>query len=257
MKTKLAVIAILASGALAAGAENTGGISCCMLRGLRESYRPTAAERALANAAAGASLDELAHTRASRNGADTYFSHKVESKGITDQKRSGRCWLFTGLNVLRSQMMAAHDLPELKLSQAYNFFYDQLEKSNLFLQSIIDSADKPMDDKRVDWLFRNPLSDGGQFTGLADNILKYGVVPASVMGETFSTDNTSRISSLIALKLREDGLELRKMKAEGKTDEEIQSRKGDMLKEVYRRGSRYRQRRILRLSSIRNLRATT
>lgn len=234
MKTKLAVIAILASGALAAGAENTGGISCCMLRGLRESYRPTAAERALANAAAGASLDELAHTRASRNGADTYFSHKVESKGITDQKRSGRCWLFTGLNVLRSQMMAAHDLPELKLSQAHNFFYDQLEKSNLFLQSIIDSADKPMDDKRVDWLFRNPLSDGGQFTGLADNILKYGVVPASVMGETFSTDNTSRISSLIALKLREDGLELRKMKAEGKTDEEIQSRKGDMLKEVYR-----------------------
>ena len=188
----------------------------------------------MANAAAGASLDELAHTRASRNGADTYFSHKVESKGITDQKRSGRCWLFTGLNVLRSQMMAAHDLPELKLSQAYNFFYDQLEKSNLFLQSIIDSADKPMDDKRVDWLFRNPLSDGGQFTGLADNILKYGVVPASVMGETFSTDNTSRISSLIALKLREDGLELRKMKAEGKTDEEIQSRKGDMLKEVYR-----------------------
>lgn len=234
MKTKLAVIAILASGALAAGAENSGGISCCMLRGLRESYRPTAAERALANAAAGASLDELAHTRASRNGNDTYFSHKVESKGITDQKRSGRCWLFTGLNVLRSQMMAAHDLPELKLSQAYNFFYDQLEKSNLFLQSIIDSADKPMDDKRVDWLFRNPLSDGGQFTGLADNILKYGVVPASVMGETFSTDNTSRISSLIALKLREDGLELRKMKAEGKTDEEIQSRKGDMLKEVYR-----------------------
>lgn len=234
MKTKLAIIAILASGALAAGAENTGGISCCMLKGLRESYRPTAAERALANAAAGASLDELAHTRASRNGNDTYFSHKVESKGITDQKRSGRCWLFTGLNVLRSQMMAAHDLPELKLSQAYNFFYDQLEKSNLFLQSIIDSADKPMDDKRVDWLFRNPLSDGGQFTGLADNILKYGVVPASVMGETFSTDNTSRISSLIALKLREDGLELRKMKAEGKTDEEIRSRKGDMLKEVYR-----------------------
>lgn len=234
MKTKIAIIAILASGALAAGAENTGGISCCMLRGLRESYRPTAAERALANAAAGASLDELAHTRASRNGADTYFSHKVESKGITDQKRSGRCWLFTGLNVLRSQMMAAHDLPELKLSQAHNFFYDQLEKSNLFLQSIIDSADKPMDDKRVDWLFRNPLSDGGQFTGLADNILKYGVVPASVMGETFSTDNTSRISSLIALKLREDGLELRKMKAEGKTAEEIQSRKGDMLKEVYR-----------------------
>ena len=234
MKTKIAIIAILASGALAAEAENTGGISCCMLRGLRESYRPTAAERALANAAAGASLDELAHTRASRNGADTYFSHKVESKGITDQKRSGRCWLFTGLNVLRSQMMAAHDLPELKLSQAHNFFYDQLEKSNLFLQSIIDSADKPMDDKRVDWLFRNPLSDGGQFTGLADNILKYGVVPASVMGETFSTDNTSRISSLIALKLREDGLELRKMKAEGKTAEEIQSRKGDMLKEVYR-----------------------
>lgn len=211
-----------------------GGISAGMLKELRGSYHPTGAERAVSNAASGMSLDHLARTRASRNAADTYFSHKVESKGITDQKKSGRCWLFTGLNVLRSQMMAKHDLPELYLSQAYNFFYDQLEKSNLFLQSIIDTSDLPADNRRVDWLFRNPLNDGGQFTGIADNLSKYGVVPASVMGETFSAENTSIINNLISLKLREDGLELRRMKRDGIKDKGMAERKKQMLAEIYR-----------------------
>ena len=211
-----------------------GGISAEMLTELRGSYRPSGAERAVSNAASSLPLDQLARTRTSRNAADTHFSHKVESKGITDQKRSGRCWLFTGLNVLRSQMMAEHDLPELYLSQAYNFFYDQLEKSNLFLQSIIDSADLPADNRRVDWLFRNPLNDGGQFTGIADNFSKYGVVPASVMGESFSAENTSIISNLISLKLREDGLELRRMKKDGAKSKALSERKKKMLAEIYR-----------------------
>ena len=90
-----------------------------------------------------------------------------------------------------------------------------------------------MDDKTVDWLFRHPLSDGGQFTGLSDNLMKYGIVPAEIMGETFSANNTSRLSSLIALKLREYGLELRKMHAEGKGEKEISARKQAMLGEVY------------------------
>ena len=229
-----AICAAILAGVPSVFAADKGGISPEMLRSMKESYRPTPAERALGNAAAGQNLDDLARTRQSRNAADTYFSHKVDSKGITNQKKSGRCWLFTGLNVLRSQMMAEHDLPELQLSQAYNFFYDQLEKSNLFLQSVIDTSSRPADDKTVDWLFRHPLSDGGQFTGLADNVSKYGVVPSSVMAESYSTDNTTRISQLISLKLREDGLELRKMKKQGKSLKQMESRKEEMLKEVYR-----------------------
>lgn len=131
-------------------------------------------------------------------------------------------------------MMAEHDLPMTELSQNYNFFFDQLEKANLFLQGVIDTSDRPMDDKTVDWLFRNPLSDGGQFTGIADIVGKYGVVPAEVMPETNSSNSTSRLNQLLSLKLREWGLELRDA-AKAKTKaSELGRRKTEMLGEVYR-----------------------
>lgn len=218
--------------ATAAGPDN--GISKEMLGRLKASYGKDAGNKAIRNALAGNSIDVLAVNAENIGKFDNNFSHRVKSKGITDQKRSGRCWLFTGLNVLRSQMMAKNDLQELKLSQNYNFFYDQLEKANLFLQGMIDNAAKPEDDKMVEWLMRNPLSDGGQFTGIADNISKYGVVPDRVMPESFSAENTSRMNNLLSLKLREDGLELRKMAKDGKNSKAIAERKEQMLAEVYR-----------------------
>ena len=229
-----AVAVVLAVAPVTAETKGGGGIDSAMLGRLKDSYRPSGAQRALRNAASTNSIDNLVQNVESKNNFDTSFSHKVESKGITDQKRSGRCWLFTGLNVLRSQMIADKDLPELTLSQNYNFFFDQLEKANLFLQGMIDTADLPADDKTVDWLFANPLSDGGQFTGLSDNLMKYGVVPSSVMVETFSAENTSRLNSLLSLKLREYGLKLRKMKADGATAKEMAAEKEEMLKTVYR-----------------------
>lgn len=217
-----------------AAGEAKGGVTKELLGKLKAGYDRSASTRALRNAMSANAIDKLAASADSKNGFDTHFSNRVPSAGITDQQRSGRCWLFTGLNVLRSQMMQRHDLPELKLSQNYNFFFDQLEKSNLFLQTMIDLAGRPADDKTVDWLFRNPLSDGGQYTGLSDNLMKYGVVPAEVMNETFSANNTSRLNNLLSLKLREDGLELRRMKAEGKSAKEMQQRKEGMLADVYR-----------------------
>ena len=106
--------------------------------------------------------------------------------------------MFTGLNVLRSQMIRQHHLEGMEFSQVYLFFYDQLEKSNLFLQAVIDTRTRPMEDKTVEWLFKNPLSDGGQFTGIANLVDKYGLVPAEAMPETFNTNNTSGISSLVS-----------------------------------------------------------
>ena len=226
--------AILAGAGTAMAAQPGDGISSEMLGRLKASYGNDASNKALRNALAGNAIDVLAVNAENVGRFDNHFTHRVKSKGITDQKRSGRCWLFTGLNVLRSQMMAANDLPELKLSQNYNFFYDQLEKANLFLQGMVDNAGKPEDDKMVEWLMRNPLSDGGQFTGIADNISKYGVVPAEVMPESFSAENTSRLNNLLSLKLREDGLELRKMVKDGKKEKAIADRKEQMLGEVYR-----------------------
>ena len=162
------------------------------------------------------------------------FTHKVKSKGITNQKSSGRCWLFTGLNVLRAQIMKEHGIPELELSQNYNFFYDQLEKSNLFLQSIIDTSKLPMDNQTVEWLFKHPIGDGGQYTGISDNFSKYGVVPKGAMVETHSSSATTKLRKLITRKLREDGLKLRRMAADKASAKAIKAEKETMLSEIYR-----------------------
>lgn len=236
MKSKLFLaLAALSLAVMPAGAQTKGGgIDASMLSRLKASYKPSGAQKALRNAMNGADIDKLAQNADGLNGFDTHFSHRVPSKGITNQKQSGRCWLFTGLNVLRSQIIADKDLPELELSQNYNFFFDQLEKSNLFLQGIIDTASKPMDDKTVDWLFSNPLSDGGQFTGLSDNLSKYGIVPSSAMVETYSSNNTSKLNRLLSLKLREYGLKLREMKKKGVGDKQLAAAKEEMLQTVYR-----------------------
>ena len=231
-------ISILLLGALAlqAAAGNTAGgsINRDMLEQMRQAYQADPAVRALENALAGSDINTLSRTAKARRGVDAEVSHRVPSKGITDQKRSGRCWLFTGLNVLRAQAINRHSLPGLELSQNYNFFYDQLEKANLFLQGVIDTGDRPADDRMVDWLFTNPLSDGGQFTGLADNVSKYGVVPRSAMAESYSSENTTRMRQLLCTKLRRDGLELRSMVADGVKAGKLQQRKQQMLTEVYR-----------------------
>jgi bleomycin hydrolase len=192
-----------------------GGISPDMLKKIQSSYQNTAADKALRNAMGGTSIKELALNQENQKALNTDFSIKVESKGITDQQSSGRCWLFTGLNVMRAKAIARYDLPGLEFSQVYSFFWDQLEKSNLFLQGVIETAGKPMNDQTVEWLFKHPLSDGGTFTGVADIVSKYGLVPKEAMPETYSSEHTSYMSSLIGLKLKEFGLELREMAAKG------------------------------------------
>ena len=217
---------------LSAAGQQTGGIDADLLARLRAAQPHTAANRALGNAVAGASINSLAANRL-RPAGDTYFSHRVNSLGITDQQNSGRCWLFTGLNVLRAKAQARHGLGEFTFSQNFLFFYDQLEKSNLFLQAVIDHASEPMDSQFVTWLFRNPLSDGGQFTGVSDLVMKYGLVPSSVMPETYSANHTGQMAQLISLKLREQGLELRSMAADGATAADLVARKEEMLSTIY------------------------
>ena len=227
------MLACLMAMALGAQAQQ-GGITQDMLNQIKSSYKHTPADKAIYNAMAETSIAVLAKNHENLANFDTNFTNKVVSHGITDQQQSGRCWLFTGLNVLRAQMMAKYGLDEMEFSQNYCFFYDQLEKANLFLQGIIDTREKPMDDKMVEWLFRNPISDGGQFTGISDVIGKYGVVPSSVMPETYSSENTSQIARLVGLKLREFGLQLRDEAAKGVKVSALEAKKTEMLSTVYR-----------------------
>ena len=212
----------------------TGGISSKMLEEIQTQNKMTPAENAIANAIAANSIDNLAQNRNNAAELDTYFSVETPKQAITDQKSSGRCWMFSGMNVLRANFAKRTDSLRVEFSQAYLFFYDQLEKANLFLQGVIDTGKKPIDDQRVQFFFKNPINDGGTFCGVADLTEKYGLVPKQVMPESYSSDNTSKMARLISSRLREDGLILRKMVAEGKKAADIEKAKTEMLATVYR-----------------------
>lgn len=224
----------LALSATAAAQTAGGGISQQMLNEISKARLTTSADRALANAIASNSIDNLALNHANAGELDTYFSVETPSQSITDQQSSGRCWMFSGMNVLRADFAKRTDSLTVDFSQSYLFFWDQLEKANLFLQGIVDTGKKPIDDIRVQFFFKNPLNDGGTFCGVADLADKYGLVPKSVMPETYSSDNTSRMSRLISSKLREYGLQLRKMVADGKKQTAINAEKTKMLATIYR-----------------------
>ena len=213
--------------------QKDGGISEKMLSEIKKAQQNSTADKAIFNAIASNSINDLAKNFAASKELDTHFSVETKSQSITDQKQSGRCWMFSGFNVIRGNFAAESDSLTVELSQDYLFFYDQLEKANIFLQGVIDCADKPMDNTRVQFFFKNPINDGGTFCGVADLTEKYGVVPKSVMPETFSAENTSKMASLVSSKLREYGLQLRKMVADKKSKQAIQSEKTKMLGTIY------------------------
>ena len=214
--------------------KKEGGITPDMLKQISQSYQGTPADRALRNAIGNNSIRALALNQDNLKEMDTHFSVRVNSKGITDQQSSGRCWLFTGLNVMRAKTLARYGFRSFEFSEIYPFFWDQLEKANLFLQGIIDTRGRGMEDETVQWLFKHPLSDGGTFTGVADIVGKYGLVPKEAMPETYSSNNTSQMAELISLKLKEYALRLREMGAEGKGDKALVEEKTRMLGTVYR-----------------------
>ena len=148
---------ILALGLIACltvvGQSKEGGITPQMLQQIEKQNAPTASDRALRNALAANAIDQLAKNQATAGALDTYFSVETKKQSITDQKSSGRCWMFSGLNVLRSNFAQRTDSLSVDLSQDYLFFWDQLEKANLMLQGVIDTGKKPMDDQRVQFFF--------------------------------------------------------------------------------------------------------
>ena len=226
-------LAVLAVTLTTTAQTKDGGISPKMLQQIEQQNAHSAADRALRNALAANAIDLLAKNQQNAGELDTYFSVETKKQSITDQKSSGRCWMFSGMNVLRANFAKRTDSLSVDLSQDYLFFYDQLEKANLMLQGVIDTGKKPIDDQRVQFFFQHPINDGGTFCGVADLAEKYGLVPSAVQPETYSAENTSKMASIIKSKLREQGLELRRMVAEGKKANAIQQRKTEMLTEIY------------------------
>jgi bleomycin hydrolase len=164
---------------------------------------------------------------------DTYSVSLSPTGEVTNQRQSGRCWLFSALNVVRDRMMSALGTSSLELSQAYLQFWDKLEKSNTFLSEMVRLADRPIDDREVVMWLQEPASDGGWWDSAAALIQKYGVVPHDCMPDTANSRATSDMNDALFRKLREDALILRKSVA-SMTEGELAATRDSMMAEVYR-----------------------
>lgn len=228
------VFCAFSASCFAQNVRKEGGITSEMLSAIVKQQTEAPINKALRNAIAANSIDILAVNSENAAEFDTHFSIETPKQSITNQNSSGRCWMFTGFNVLRGNFAKKHaDTLTVDLSQNYLFFWDQLEKANLFLQGVIDCADKPMEDERVRFWFQHPISDGGTFCGVADLVDKYGLVPHTAMPESYSSDNTSRMDKLVTSKLREQGLQLREAVAKKTKTKALQEMKTKMLGEIY------------------------
>ncbi len=161
------------------------------------------------------------------------FSNEITVGKVTNQKASGRCWMFAGLNTLRLQVMKKCNLETFELSQVYTLFYDKLEKSNYFYENILDTLDEATDSRIICWLLSGPLNDGGQWDMLCNIIEKYGLVPKYAMPETYHSSQTAMMNRLLTRKLRKDAATLRRLNKEGKSMEELRAEKDRMLQEIY------------------------
>ncbi|MBN1153707.1 C1 family peptidase [candidate division KSB1 bacterium] len=214
-----------------------GDISHSMLSQLKLAVKKSKNFDALKNAVSNNDLQTLALVRDQVGKIDHFYNVTIDSIGkikITNQKSSGRCWLFTALNVLRLDVIKKYELDSFEFSETFCFFYDQLEKSNLFLEGVIDTRNLNFDDRRVEWLFRHPIGDGGVWNMAVALIEKYGVVPNEAMPETYHSENTSSMSRLLRTRLRQGGLKIRNMAQERKSITALREEKLNTLSDVYK-----------------------
>lgn len=162
------------------------------------------------------------------------YSLRLDQHGVTNQKSSGRCWMFAALNCLRFKVIHSLNLDKFELSQNYTLFYDKLEKANYFFECILSTLDEEVGSRYMDHLLQSPEQDGGQWDMISALITKYGVVPKSFMPETACSSGTKEMNTLLTEKLREDACRLRQAAGEGKSIGELRQMKKLYLKEVYR-----------------------
>lgn len=201
----------------------------------RKSTTSNPTVRLARNAAVRGEIIDLAMDWEAFRKIDHSFSEMVSGQMlITNQKSSGRCWGFAGLNLFRIYLGRKYNLKQFEFSQNYFMFYDKLEKSNYFLESIIRSANESWDSRLVMHLLADPIQDGGQWHMFINLIQKYGVVPKTEMPESFQSSKSMRMNRMVARKLREFAKTLRDAHARGKSVKNLRAIKKEMLGSIYK-----------------------
>ncbi len=211
-----------------------GAVSSEQIERMRSAYKMDSHMKAMRNAVANNPIDKIALNQSVLQHHNEIFSHKIDTKGITNQEKSGRCWLFAGLNVFRPLVIEKYNLEEFEFSEIYLTFYDKLEKANCFLERIIEFRDRDPLDREMAMILSKPIPDGGYWESVVNLIRKYGLVPREAMAETHSSQNTALMNKLISRKLRTDAIKLREMSERGDSLEQLRSEKQKMLTEVHR-----------------------
>lgn len=198
-------------------------LSAEVLAELRDAATPDLALRVATNAITSTDIDSVTLNRAAVTAIDPTTEVTLDSLGVTDQKQSGRCWMFAGLNVFRHRIAAKYDLADFEFSEVYLQFFDKLEKANAALRrlnQLFESGVSDLDDRRIASILAHVADDGGQWNYLVNLIAKYGVVPAEAMGETFASGNTRQLDSRLRTVLRKAAWKLRDttVRADGDTN---------------------------------------
>ncbi|MDD2386384.1 MAG: C1 family peptidase [Bacteroidales bacterium] len=213
----------------------TGNLDEQSLKNFRDAYSKTSeSNKGIRNALTNNDVRKLSVNRDVTGKTDHDFKYKVKVSGITNQESSGRCWMFTGLNSLRPEIIANKELSSFEFSVNHSYFWDLLEKSNLFLEAVMQNSDKDFTDKTIEWLFKNPIGDGGVWNSFANIVRKYGAVPKTVMPETYHSENSAWLNRILSRKLRENGLKLYNLKRINSSTKQIADVKFAMMSEIYK-----------------------
>ena len=198
---------------------------------LSDSFRSDARNPIRQHAVAAFGLEAAAASREAAVANPMAFSLDLGSVPATNQKSTGRCWLFASLNAMRRAALPKLNLEEFELSENYLMFWDKLEKANKFLENIVATAGEPLDGRLVSHFLSNPIGDGGQWDMYVALAEKYGCVPKDTMPETFHSSDSKAMNAILGRKLREYAAELRQAMVSGAGD--ARERRGRMMKEVY------------------------
>ncbi len=200
---------------------------------MRDAFAADTVLKRTQNAIARVSVDDLAIDHQLATALTPTVSHRIDDWKVTNQKKSGRCWLFAALNLLRAGAKEKLGVKDFEFSQNHAMYFDKLERANYFMASILETADRPVDDRLVAHLLRDVMGDGGQWDMAVNIFTKYGAVPKSAMPETESSSNTGRMNSILCTLLRKGAATLRRLTAEGDASAVERAKEG-ILAEVHR-----------------------
>jgi bleomycin hydrolase len=204
------------------------------ISGLVETFRSNPKLRLAQNAVTQTTADDVALNREIVTGADFTFSTTLDDWSVTNQKSSGRCWMFAALNLLRPGAMKALNVKSFEFSQNYTLFWDKFERSNFFFEEVITTSELAVDDRLIGYMLQEPLSDGGQWNMAVNIIRKHGLVPKAAMPESESSSSTRRMNSMLKYKLREGARDLRAAVAAGTELDELRRQKHGLLEGIWR-----------------------